>query len=62
MTALASAAKLDEVRALGADVVIDRNADLVGCAGRDSVDVVVDLVAGAGWPALLDVLRRGGVT
>ena len=58
--ALASARKQDEVAALGADEVIDRNADLVAALGRDSVDVVVDLVAGDGWPALLDVLKRGG--
>ena len=60
VTALASAAKLDEVKALGADVVVDRNADLVASIGANSVDVVVDLVAGAGWPSLLDVLKRGG--
>ena len=28
--------------------------------GRDSIDVVIDLVAGAQWPDLLDVLRPGG--
>ena len=60
VTALASAAKQEEVRALGADVVVDRNADLVASIGSNSIDVVVDLVAGAGWPALLDVLKRGG--
>ncbi len=58
--ALSSAAKADEVKALGADLVLDRNADLVAALGRDSVDVVVDLVAGDGWPALLDILKRGG--
>ena len=60
VTALASAIKLDELRALGADVVIDRNADLVAAVGANSIDVVVDLVAGDGWPALLEVLKRGG--
>ena len=60
VTALAGASKHDEVRALGADAVIDRNADLVADLGRESIDVVVDLVAGGGWPALLDVLKRGG--
>jgi NADPH:quinone reductase-like Zn-dependent oxidoreductase len=60
VTALASTAKLDEVKALGADVVIDRDADLVASIGANSIDVVVDLVAGAGWPQLLDVLKRGG--
>ncbi|TNF62937.1 MAG: alcohol dehydrogenase, partial [Rhodobacteraceae bacterium] len=28
--------------------------------GRDSVDVVIDLVAGPAWPALPEVLRPGG--
>jgi len=60
VTALASAVKLDEVRALGADVVIDRNADLVAAVGANSIDVVLDLVAGDCWPALLEVLKRGG--
>ncbi len=58
--AVASSAKADEVAALGADRVLDRNADLVAELGADSVDVVVDLVAGPGWPPLLDLLRRGG--
>lgn len=58
--AVASQGKADEVQALGAHRVIDRGADLDAALGRDSVDVVVDLVAGEGWPALLEVLRRGG--
>jgi NADPH:quinone reductase-like Zn-dependent oxidoreductase len=60
VTALASAAKLDDLKALGADQVVDRNADLVAAVGSDRFDLVVDLVAGAGWPALLEVLKRGG--
>ena len=60
VTALASAAKLDSLVALGADVVIDRNADLLAAIGSQCIDVVVDLVAGAGWPPLLEVLKRGG--
>lgn len=58
--ALAGKAKAAEVLALGADRVIDREADLVAVLGRDSVDVVLDLVGGPGWPQLLDVLKRGG--
>ncbi len=58
--AVASAEKREEVLAIGADEVIDRNADLVKTMGRDSIDVVVDLVAGDAWPSLLDVLKRGG--
>ena len=58
--AVASQARADEVQALGAHRVIDRSADLAAALGRDSIDVVVDLVAGEAWPALLEVLRRGG--
>ena len=58
--ALASAAKHKAVAALGADQVLDRNADFVTLLGKESVDVVVDLVAGDGWPPLLDILKRGG--
>lgn len=58
--ALSSASKAEDVRALGADQIIDRSADLVAVLGKDSVDVVIDLVAGPAWPSLLDVLRRGG--
>ena len=58
--ALCSPAKAEAVRALGADRVLDRNADLVAELGEGSIDVVVDLVAGPQWPSLLDVLRRGG--
>ena len=58
--AVASLAKADQVQDLGADQVVDRNADLVDILGRDSVDVVIDLVAGSAWAGLLDVLKRGG--
>ena len=58
--AVASAAKADTIRAIGADEVVDRTADLVAAVGPDSIDVAIDLVAGASWPRLLDVLRRGG--
>lgn len=58
--AVASAAKADDVRAAGADEVVDRNADLVAAVGANSVEVVVDLVAGEGWPPLLEVLKLGG--
>ncbi|MBL4928105.1 alcohol dehydrogenase family protein [Fuscibacter oryzae] len=58
--ALAGKTKADEVMALGADRVVDRKADLVKELGHDSVDVVLDLVGGSGWPQLLDVLKKGG--
>jgi len=58
--AVSGAAKAADVLALGADRVVDRNADLVAELGRDSIDLAVDLVAGPNWAQLLDVLRVGG--
>ncbi|MCY4600253.1 MAG: alcohol dehydrogenase family protein [Acidobacteria bacterium] len=58
--AVAGAAKVDTVRGIGADEVVERNADLVSAIGRDSIDAVIDLVAGSSWSGLLDLLRRGG--
>ena len=58
--AIAAAHKAVEVGALGADRVIDRNEALLEAFGKESVDVVVDLVAGPQWPNLLEALRRGG--
>ena len=58
--AIASASKASAVAALGADRVIERGRDLREEIDADSIDVVIDLVAGPDWPPLLDVLRRGG--
>lgn len=58
--AVTSATKMDQVAALGADQVLDRGADLRAELGDEAVDVVVDNVAGDGFPAMLKVLKRGG--
>jgi len=62
--ALAGRAKHDAVRALGATHVIDRDEDVVAASerlwGERAVDVVLDVVGGAQFPALLHSLRRGG--
>ncbi len=58
--ALAGKSKAKNVLAIGADRVIDRDADLVQELGEGGVDVVLDLVGGPGWPKLLDVLKKGG--
>lgn len=58
--AVASAEKAADVLALGADRIIDRNADILEEPGAGSVDVVLDVVGGPTWPRLLDVLRPGG--
>ena len=60
VVAVTGPAKADGVRRLGAERTQARDDDLVDALGRDSVDVVVDLVAGARFPQLLEVLRPGG--
>ncbi len=60
IVASCSATKAEWVRELGADAVVERNENPVEALGQDSIDVVVDLVAGDGWPRLLDILRPGG--
>ncbi len=58
--AISGEAKAAEVQSLGADEVLDRNADLTKALGKNSIDVAVDVVAGAGFESLIDVLRPGG--
>ncbi|MEM7520269.1 MAG: alcohol dehydrogenase family protein [Pseudomonadota bacterium] len=58
--AITSPAKAEALRALGAKKTLGREDDIVKQLGKNSVDVVVDLVAGPSWPALLEVLRSGG--
>lgn len=58
--AVAGSSKAETVKGLGAERVLPRGANLLAELGPESVQVVVDLVAGEGWPALLDVLCRGG--
>ncbi|MCR9176975.1 MAG: alcohol dehydrogenase family protein [Alphaproteobacteria bacterium] len=60
VTAISSASKAEQFKGLGADAILDRNDDLLEVLGADAVDVVVDNVAGPGFPTLLKVLRRGG--
>jgi NADPH:quinone reductase-like Zn-dependent oxidoreductase len=60
VTAIVGRAKMDRVRAIGADCVIDRDDDIVQRLGGETVDVVVDNVAGPAFGAMLQVLKRGG--
>ena len=63
--ALASPAKHDLIRDLGVDVVLDRTpknlpAALKAATGHADVTVVCDVVGGAYWPQVIDVMARGG--
>ena len=58
--AVAAASKAAEVQSLGAHRVVPRDADLPGAVGRENVDVVIDVVGGAQWPHLMEILKRGG--
>jgi NADPH:quinone reductase-like Zn-dependent oxidoreductase len=60
VTAISGAAKIDHVRALGADHVVDRECDLVNELGEESVDVVIDNVGGPHFAGELATLKRGG--
>lgn len=60
VTAVTSPAKAAGVLRLGAERTLARDDNIVDALGRDSVDVVVDLVAGTQFPQLLDALRPGG--
>ena len=56
VTALTSAGKAGTLRDLGADETLDRDADLPG----GTYDMVLDLVGGPRWDAVIDSLRNGG--
>ena len=58
--AQAAFSKSEIVMAAGASYVIDRNESPADTLGANSVDVVIDLVAGPTWPNLLEVMKRGG--
>ncbi len=56
VTAITRANKADALRALGADVILEREAEFPTAA----FDVAIDLAGGPRWPALIDSLRTGG--
>lgn len=60
VTALTSADKATRIAELGADAVVTRDEDLRERMADDSVDVVVDNVAGEQFPTLLKILKRRG--
>lgn len=65
VVALASPAKHPDIRALGADAVLERAPENLGDAlkaaiGMSHVSVVADIVGGPYWGKLIDALERGG--
>ncbi len=60
VTAVVGGDKAQQLLAIGADRVIARDEDAAAVLGEESVDLVVDNVAGPGFGSMLKVLRRGG--
>lgn len=60
VVALCAREKAAEVKALGATDVLPRDSDLKSSLGTEGIDAVIDGVGGPGFPALLDILKRGG--
>ena len=60
VTAIAGKTKLAQVQSIGPDQLIARGDDIIAALGENVVDIVVDNVAGADFPAMLRVLKRGG--
>lgn len=60
VTAIGGREKAKDMLDVGANQAVARDENLVSKLGKNSVDVVLDLVAGPSFPSLLDVLRQGG--
>lgn len=58
--AVAAEQKCSDMLSLGAEDTIVRGAGIAEALGSNSIDVVIDLVAGRQWPEFLDVLKPGG--
>ena len=60
VVAISSKAKSVAVIDIGADEVIHREDKLKDSIDNETIDVVIDLVAGENWGCLLDALKKGG--
>ena len=60
VVAISSKSKSDLVKEIGANTVVNREDKLTDSIENESIDVVIDLVAGERWGDLLDVLKKGG--
>jgi len=57
---ITSPSKSADVISLGAKRTLDRNENIIQILGNNSIDVVIDLVAGKQWPQHLEVLKPFG--
>jgi len=57
---ITSPEKRETIRAIGVDRILTRDENPLDVLGHESIDVVVDNVAGRGFGTMLKVLRRGG--
>lgn len=60
VVAVTSPSKSDQIISLGAERTLPRDAEFSKELGKNSIDVVIDLVGGKQWPALLDILKNFG--
>ena len=58
--AVTKPSKFSDIIGLGAAKTVAREDSIVELSGPNSIDVVIDLVAGKQWSELLDVLKPGG--
>ena len=58
--AVAGDAKHAKLSELGAELILGRSANLIAELGEQSVDLVVDNVAGSGFSTMMKLLKRGG--
>ncbi|GAF05683.1 L-threonine 3-dehydrogenase [Saccharicrinis fermentans DSM 9555 = JCM 21142] len=58
--AITSKTKKEKVLKIGADEVILRDENIIEKLGENSIDVVIDLVAGKQWPDLINALKPRG--
>lgn len=58
--AVTTPAKAAAVKDIGADVILDRQTDLLAQTGEEAFDLIVDNVAGALFGVMLKALVRGG--
>ncbi|MBG56174.1 MAG: alcohol dehydrogenase [Deltaproteobacteria bacterium] len=52
--------KKEQVLQIGADKIVFSNSDLMKELGRNTIDIVMDLVGGLKWAQLLNILKPGG--